>query len=63
MSVTKEHANSGRNLSTINSMSAVYGKNLLTAVGMAPTNEELISAKSNSTAKISQHFLPQTLLW
>jgi hypothetical protein len=53
MSITEEHANSSWNLPAINTMSAVYGKNLLTEVGMAPTNEVRTSAKSNSTAKIS----------
>jgi hypothetical protein len=36
MSVTEEHANSSWNLSPINTVSAVDGKNLLTEVGMAP---------------------------
>jgi hypothetical protein len=54
MSITEEHANSSWNLPAINTMSAVYGKNLLTEVGMAPMlNEVRTSAKSNSTAKIS----------
>jgi hypothetical protein len=46
----------------INTMSAVDGKNLLTEVGMAPTNEVRTLAKSNSKAKMSLHFLPQTQL-
>jgi hypothetical protein len=35
MSVTEEHTNSSWNLSAINRVSAVDGKNLLTEVGMA----------------------------
>jgi hypothetical protein len=40
MSITEEHANSSWNLPAINTVSAVDGKNLLTEVGMAPTNEQ-----------------------
>lgn len=43
-------------------MSAVYGKNLQTEVGMAYTNEVRTLAKFSSTAKVSQHFLSQTPL-
>jgi hypothetical protein len=53
MSITEEHAKSSWNLPAINTMSAIYGKNLLTEVGMAHTNEVHNWAKSNSSAKIS----------
>jgi hypothetical protein len=40
MSVTEEHANSSWNLPSINTVSAVNGKNLLTEFDTTPTNEE-----------------------
>jgi hypothetical protein len=40
MSATEEHASASWNLQSINTVFAVDGQNLVTEVGMTPTNEK-----------------------